>query len=332
MSEIKLATSLFSYAIEWQSRTWTLEDLLARTREIALGPGLEIIGFQTLRGFPRITDAQVAEVRGLMEKYAFEPVCLGANVDVRLRRDRLMTADETVAYLIPQVEVAARLGFPVLRVQMTAGPEVYRKLVPTAERLGVRLGIELHTPYGVDHPRVLAMRALVEELDTPYLGFIPDFGTSMRSLPTALLDSFRAVGVSEEVLAITREVWALDAPAPERFARLRERASAVGATPQQLGRLNMALSMCGRQPPEQWAEIVPRTVHLHGKFYGFDADGREPSFDHETILRVFLDGGYRGYISSEYEGTAFTDAYSGFEMVRRHHELLHSILQTLEQR
>lgn len=329
-TNIKLCTSLFSFALEWNSGNYSLESLIARVKEINLAPGLEIIGFQSLKEFPYLSDKSIADVRRLMEKYEFEPACLDANVDVGIRRDRLLTNEETVDYILPQIWTANKLGFPVLRVQMTAKPEVMRKLAPIAEKANVKLGMELHTPYQVDHPAVTALRELYDELGSPYLGFIPDFGTSMRNIPDALLNSFREVGVTDELIAITKEIWKKDVPTPMKFGELQERASALGATPPQIGRLNMAFSMNGRQDVNDWKEIIPQTVHLHGKFYGFDEEDDEPSIDYAAILKVFYEGGYKGYVASEYEGTAFTDEFTGFEMVQKHQALCKKILQDLE--
>jgi sugar phosphate isomerase/epimerase len=331
-SKIKLSTSLFSFALEWNSGKYSLEQMIAKVRELDLGPGIEIIGFQSLKGFPHIADDTITDVKRIIDKYGFEAACIDANVDIGIRRDRLLTIDETVEYLRPQIDVASKLGFPVLRVQMTAKPEVIRRLAPVAEKANVKLGMELHTPYQVDHPAVLALRELYEELDSPYLGFIPDFGTSMRNIPDALLNSFRAVGVTDELIATTKEIWKKDIPTPAKFGELQQRASALGASPPQIGRLNMAFSMNGRQSINAWKEIIPQTVHLHGKFYGFDENGDEPSIDYAAILKVFHDGGYEGYVSSEYEGTAFTDEYTGFEMVQKHHALCKKILKGLEER
>lgn len=319
---IKLSTSLFSYAYEWNSGRYSFEDLFSITKQVALGPGLEIIGFQSFRGFPFVTEQDVAETKRLMEKYSFEPACLDSNTDIARRRDRLMTEDETVEYLEPQILAAQRLGFPVLRVQMTTKPGVLRRLAPIAEKAQVKLGMELHTPYQVDHPAVMAVRELYDELNSPYLGFVPDFGTSMRAIPDALLYSFKEAGVQDEWIAITKEIWYKDVPPPAKFAELHERVAPLGATPPQIGRLNMAFSMNGRQPVEKWREIVPQTVHLHGKFYGFDENGEEPSIDYAAILKVFHEGGYDGFISSEYEGSAFTDEFSAFDMVAKHHTLI----------
>jgi sugar phosphate isomerase/epimerase len=326
---IKLATSLFSYAYEWNSGAYTLEQVIAKTRQMDLGTGLEIIGFQSLKGFPYITEAQVTEVKHLLDKYEFEPVCLDANVDVAIRRHKYLDIDETVEYLKPQITAAQRLGFQILRIQMTAKPEVVRKLASFAEKANVKLGMELHTPYAVNHPAVIALRELYAEINSPYLGFVPDMGTCMRQIPNALLSSFKEVGVTDEMINITKEIWQKDAPMPAKFGELYERTSALGATPPQIGRLNMAFSMNGRQPIELWQEVMPQVIHLHGKFYGFDENEEEPSIDYPLILKTFHEAGYQGYIASEYEGSAFTDEFDAFDMVEKQHRLFKQILQSL---
>lgn len=315
---MKFGTTLFSHTLEWLSRQYTLEQLLARIHAEGIGPGVEIIGFQTIRNFPNISDEFARELRDLLDKYELVPTCLGANIDVAIRRDRFLTIDETVDYVAAQIAAANKLGFPVLRVQMTAKPEVMRKLAPLAEKANVKLGMELHSPYANHHPAVIALRELYEEMDSPALGYIPDFGTTMRDIPPGLLQSFRHEGMPETLIALIKEIWHADTPTPQKFQEVQRRGAARGATPQQLGRLNMTLSMFSKQSPEQWREVMPRVVHIHGKFYGFDANGEEPSIDYAALMRVFRDGGYDGFMSSEWEGHAYTDEFSGSEMVKQH--------------
>ena len=326
---IKLGTSLFSFAYEWNSGKYTLENMFRKTRELNLGRGIEIIGFQSIKGFPFISEKQVHEIKNLLDVYEFEPVCLGANVDVAIQRGKLFSVDQTVDYLKPQIDAAQKLGFPVLRVQMTAKPEVMQKLVSYAESAGVKLGMELHTPYDVDHPSVLKLREIYDKVDSPYLGFIPDMGTSMREIPEALLNSFKNVGVTDEMIEITKEIWQKELPTPKKFTALSISLKPLEATPIQIGRLNMAFSMNGRQPIEKWAEVIPRTVHLHGKFYGFDENGDEPSIDYFKVFKVFIEGGYNGFISSEYEGSAFTSEFSAFDQVVKQHRLFNRILKSI---
>ena len=138
------------------------------------------------------------------------------------------------------------------------------------------------------------------------------------------------IGVTDEMIEITKDVWKKDVPTPVKFGELFERTSALGATPPQIGRLNMAFAMNGRQPIEMWKEIIPRTIHIHGKFYGFDENGDEPSIDYATIFKVFTEGGYDGYIASEYEGSAFTDEFDAFDMVAKQHALFKKILKKIK--
>lgn len=318
---MKYGTTLFSHTLEWLSGEHTLEQLLARVQAEGIGPGVEIVGFQTIRDFPRVSDGFARELRDLMDKYELTPTCLGANIDVAIRRDRFLTTDETVEYVAAQIVAAQKLGFPVLRVQMTAKPEVMRRLAPIAEKANVKLGMELHSPYTNEHPAVIALMELYEEMDSPALGYIPDFGATMRDIPPGLLDSFRYEGMPETLIELIREIWRSDAPTPQKFQEIHERGSALGATPQQLGRMNMTLSMFSKRSPEQWREVMPRVVHVHGKFYVFDENGDEPSIDYAALMRVFRDGGYNGFMSSEWEGHAYTDEFSSFEMVRQHQAL-----------
>lgn len=326
---MKLATSLFSYAYEWNSGQFSLEDVIAETRKRDLGTGLEIIGFQSLRGFPYISGKTEKEVKYLLDKYEFEPVALDANIDVGIKRHAKMSIDETVEYIKPQILAAQKLGFPILRCQTTAPAEVYQKLVPFAEKANVVMGIELHTPYSVDHPSVIKMAEMFAKMQTRVLGFVPDMGTCMRAIPDALLTSFKTAGVTDEMIAITKEIWHKDIPTPAKFGELAQTLIPMGATPPQIGRLNMAFSMNGRQPVESWKEIMPYVVHVHGKFYGFDENGDEPSIDYPAIFKVFHEGGYQGYISSEYEGSAFTDEFDAFDQVEKQHQLWKRILSHL---
>lgn len=56
-------------------------------------------------------------------------------------------------------------------------------------------------------------------------------------------------------------------------------------------------------------EMMPCVVHIHGKFYGFDANGDELSVDYAALMRVFHEAGYDGFMSSEWEGHAYTDEF-----------------------
>ena len=189
----------------------------------------------------------------------------------------------------------------------------------------MKFGYEIHSPEAVDSPAILTLRELYEAIGSPLLGFTPDFSSSMRSVPPGLIAAHRESGMSPELTDLAIEVWNSDTAMPQKFERFAAEAPALGATPADMGKLQMMLTMHGRQDPRRWSEIIDRVVHVHAKFYGIDDNGDEPSIDNGAIVDVLLDGGYTGYISSEWEGHAYTDAVSGWDMVAAQHQLLHRL-------
>jgi hypothetical protein len=185
----------------------------------------------------------------------------------------------------------------------------------------VKLGMEIHAPLGVDSPPVLAVRECYERIDSPYMGFIPDFSATMTAIPAGQLRAFEANGLSRELTALLADRWAADGPPHERFALFADQAAEAGAAPEAIAQTQIIFSMFGRQDPGMWSEIMPQVVHVHAKFYEFDDDDEEPSIPYADVLPVF--DGFDGYLSSEWEGHAFYDLQdvAGTEMVRRHHEL-----------
>ena len=320
-----MGTTLYAFTIDWLSGKYTLETMLAEVAKRKLCNAVEIIGFQSMRGFPDVSDAFVKDFRNWMDKYELVPSCLAVNVDVAIRPGEKLSEDETVEYVAKQIETASKLGFSVVRSQMTAKAPVMRKLLPVAEKYKIKVGNELHSPYTLSHPAVTALRELYAELQTPYLGFVPDFGNSMRAIPKGMLDSFRKDGVTDPLIDLLQKIWLNDLPTHEKYGMLQQEGAALGGTPAQLGRLNMVLSLLSRQKPEEWLEVMPQIVHVHGKFYSME-NGEEPSIDYPALMKVFKQGGYNGYISSEWEGHIFTDEISGFDIVKEHQEFCTRLL------
>lgn len=146
---LKLGTTLYSFTTEFIMRRYSFEQLIARVAQLNLGPGLEMVGFQSIRGFPAVTDAFAERFRELITIHGLQPSCLAINADMALRRGQMLTIDEAVAYHEPQLRAAARLGFPTVRCQFAAPPEVLRRLVPLAEKLEIKMGPEIHAPMSV---------------------------------------------------------------------------------------------------------------------------------------------------------------------------------------
>ncbi|MDW8258306.1 MAG: sugar phosphate isomerase/epimerase, partial [Gammaproteobacteria bacterium] len=259
---------------------------------------------------------------------ALEPTSLAANADVARRKNAWMSDAESVEYMRPQIELAAQLGFPVVRIQLGLTPTVLEKLEPIAARAKVHLGMEVHAPEGPNTPKVLAVRELYARLDSPWLGFIPDFSACMRAIPSGMLDSLRRDGLSDAAVEELVQCWQSAGPPFERYRRFAQAARQMGAPELAIGKAMLVFTMFGREDPRGWRELLPQVRHIHGKFYDIDAQLTSPSIDYETLLAIFGSAPQRFTMSSEWEGHAYLDLeeQDAFEIVARHQAMCRKLL------
>lgn len=329
----KLGVTLYSFTPEFHAGV-SLENLLSKVGSLGLGPGVEIVAYQMIRGFPLIEDSFAQTFENLIDRHGLELTALDVDLQVGVRRGRWMTDNELDDHVSAHIEAARKLRFPILRIggsfwepQNPQQPaELYRRVLPLAERAGVVLAQEIHTPHTVADPVIVALRELFDQLDSPYLGFVPDAGSSARAISPVCLDDLREVGATEAMLVALDEIWRRDDDEAEKYRELEHRIRRLGGDDVILSEAFSAMVHFGRQDPRAWAEIMPHVVHVHGKFFGIHEDGDDPAVDYETLLNALVEGSYTGYISSEYEGFHWTTEEDGFTMVRRHHELCSRIL------
>lgn len=327
-ADITTGLTLYSLSNEWWTRRYTLESMLDRVAAENLGPGIEIVGFQTIRTYPDVTPEFVTLWRDALASRGLVPSCLSSNIDVGQPTGRMMSDDEMVAYLERQIEVARLLGFHVIRIQLGALPTVIERVLPTAERADVRMGMELHAPEGPLTPAIEPVRELYARLDSPYVGFVPDFSATMRALPPGWVTECVKNGVPEDLIATMDECWRGEGTTFERYSRWARIAAEHGVAEDAIDSTLMTFTMFGRQNVEDWREIADDIVHVHGKCYGFDAEGEEPSIDIPEILGILQDVGYRGFISTEWEGHSFLgpDEADGFAEVAKQQALIRRVL------
>jgi sugar phosphate isomerase/epimerase len=315
---------LYSLTNEWLSGKYDLERILRQVASRGIGPGVEIVGYQSLRSFPDIDDATADKWHALVDELGLVPTCLGTNVDVALRSDRFLNTDEMTALLQRQLRTAKRLGFGIVRIQVGASPDVIRRVTPIAEDLGLRMGMELHAPEGPRTDDILRVRDLYAELDSPALGFIPDFSATMRDIPSIETQHWVQAGLPEELVPVFVQTWkTAQGTMADRFQAFRTIALEHGAGEKAIGETMGALAMHGTQPMASWYDIADQIIHIHGKCYEFDADENEPSVDYDAVARLLVDINYQGWVSTEWEGHYFAPAsVSAFDQVHAHQQLL----------
>jgi sugar phosphate isomerase/epimerase len=323
---VKLGTTLYSLTPEFHARRYDVFELIDEVGRRDLGPGLEIVGFQSIKGFPQVSAEFERRFKDAVARNGLQPSCLGANVDLGRRIGELMNENEIVDYMEPQLRAAATLGFPVVRMQFGATPSVVERLVPTAEQLGVCMGMEIHSPHTVDHPVMLALRELYQRLDSPAVGFVPDFGASVERQPPLLFEAIERAGVPEEGTAAMVELWNAPGDPFERRLALVDRLAELGVSSEHATLLGKGFGLFGRQNPAAWAEIGTWIVHVHGKFFEIDENGEEPAVPYPALVSVLVEMGYDGFISSEWEGWHWIDGRDGLAVLEQHHALLRRLI------
>ena len=191
--------TLYSFTRAFHGREYDLEGLVRKVAADGYGPGLEIIGFSSFRGFPEIDDRFAGWFRDLVDETGLVTTSLAVNADIGIHRDRLLTQDELLEYMRRQIAAAAKLGFPIARVQISITPDSMEALAPIAEEYGVTLALEVHADQYASHPRILALRDRYEKVGSPFLGFTMDWGATVSGFAPSLIEAYRRRGASEEL-------------------------------------------------------------------------------------------------------------------------------------
>jgi sugar phosphate isomerase/epimerase len=317
--------TLYSFTRAFHGREYDLEGLIRKTAAEGFGPGLEIIGFSSFRGFPEIDDHYAGWFRDLVDEVGLVTTSLAVNADIGIHRDRLLNQDELVAYMTRQIKAAAKLGFPIARVQISIEPDSMEALAPIAEEHGVTLALEVHADQYASHPRILKLRDRYEKVGSPFLGFTMDWGATVSGFAPSLIESYRRRGASEELLGQVVDLWNTyyeQGPPADQAEHGQRFGSFIGLAARN-GRPDLGIDfgingtgLFGPARVDDWLAIVPWIKHVHGKFFGIDENGEEPSVPVRDLVKLLVENGYNGAISSEYEGWHWNNWESPFDIIR----------------
>jgi sugar phosphate isomerase/epimerase len=295
-NEIKRGASLYSYQEEYFLRKMTLEDVIAASAQMGI-KGIEVIGDQMIPGYPNVPDSFFDKWHGWMAKYGVTPTCLDMFLDWNKFKGRSMTFEEKVESVRKDIHFANRLGCTVIRVITHTEPEVLAELAGEAEKYGVRLGVEIHSPFHFDHEYEQRLLAMYEKVKSPNLGFIPDMGIFVKRFPRVISERWVRDGMKPEIAKFVVEAY----DRHEGLQTLDEDIKKMGATPSDVGRAMVAKHFI-HTDPRRMLDFMPYIFHIHAKFYEMVDDTTEYSIPYDEIIPVLIEGGYKGYLSSEYEG------------------------------
>lgn len=301
----------------------SLEDCIAAAAKTG-ATGIEILGEQSIWGFPKLTDAFVDQWFEWMDKYAVTPVCHDMFLDYNKFKGKYFSDEEALQSIIRDLKFANKLGFKVMRMIVNITPELMEKAAPYAEDYDVKMGIEVHSPWHINSAWMARHWEVMEKTGSKYLGFIPDMGAFTRRLAKVQTDRMIREGADEKIVEFVCEQHEKGVMAEYIIAQVSQMSKRpIDIAVAELSRHNIYTN------PSALLQHIPRIFHIHAKFYEMLDSYTEYSIPFEEIIPVLIKGGYNGYLSSEYEGNRhIQDVYEvdSVEQVRRQQEMFRRLL------
>ncbi len=320
---VKRGVSLYSYQEEYFLRKLTLEQCIAEAAAIGAF-GIETLAEQMMPGFPRLSDAFYEQWHQWMARYNARPVCHDMFLDTKRYKGRLLSEQECIDSIVRDLKHAARLGCKVMRMLVFVSPELLEKCLPYAEQYDVKMGIEVHAPWHFDHPWIMRHVEMIQRTGTRHAGFVPDMGIFTRRLPRVLRDRALRNGATPKILDYVSQAYENGVLSEYIVAETRN----MGGNAVDMGYAEASRHNVYSQP-KRLLEFMPSIFHIHAKFYEMLEDGTEYSIPYDKIVPVLIQGGFDGYLSSEYEGNRhIQDAFpvDSIEQVRRQHAMFRRLL------
>lgn len=344
---IKRGVSLYSYQ---QAQFFGKLDWKAQIREVREGlgaDGIEIINQQLIRDYPFPSKEFLYDWRSTMARYDMTAVTMDVYLDVHQFRDHVMTHREAAEHLKNDIRLAAEMGFQNVRTLVLVPIDVIEMALPTAEKYNVRIGKEIHAPWpiklrghyekatrgmaaGINYNAVEEILELRERTQSPYVGLVPDFGIFQHHPSEVAIAYTRRHAKRQDAVDFILENGA-NYGHDELIDVVDEMFPGHGIPVNSIARLALHESCC---KPEDIKDIIPYIVSIHGKFYNMtEIEGRPGQYedkciDYETPMKYLREGGFDGYIDSEFEGQrdqqdmGIEGLVDEVEQVRRHHEML----------
>ena len=340
---IKRGVSLYSYQQEQFFGRMNWKDMIREVHDNLHTDGIEIIDEAIIRDYPFPSEQFYFDWNNEMARWGMKAVTMDVYLDVHQFRDHVMTHGEAAERLKNDIKIAARMGFENIRCLVLVPNDVIEACIPTAEKYNVRIGKEIHAPWPIkpglknttvdpvmDFRMVDQMIEIIERTGTKHVGLVPDFGIFQHH-PSDLAIAYYKRNMNPEMIDYILEKTGEGIPSDEILALIDEKYPGH--------RLNfMTLnSLCLKESasaPEDIKDIIPYIVSIHGKFYhmteieGHPGQYEDKSIYYEEPIRYLKEGGFDGYIDSEFEGQRFCqdageeNLINEVEQVRRHHEML----------
>ena len=299
---IKYCVSLYSLQEDYLLGKRDLEGCIAAVANEIGAEGIEVLLDQmplpSLWENDRvISDKDLDTWFGWMDKYKTVPCSYGADIFTTMYSNRYLTKKENLKITQQDLRAAAQLGFKVYRTGIFRKEDVVmlETCLPLAEELGIRIDTEIHTPRGIKTWYTQDWLEVIHRTGSKFAGFVPDMAIFTTGMTISSKKRNIRMGAKPEILDKIDEAYRTKTKLSEDDIK-KMGGGAVDIM------ANNRMSMAIYDDPQWLKEVLPYTVHFHGKLYEMNDDGIDPSIDYENPVKVLVESGWDGYISSEYEG------------------------------
>lgn len=343
--DIKRSVSLYSYQDEYYNKQLDLEGCLRETAKTG-ATGVELLAEQMIRRFPLpIEDEKFREQWfGWLKKYQLEPSCYDAFLENHIYDNRTLTLSEQIEMMKRDIRLASMLGFKNLRTLVSTPMDVIEGSLEYAEQMDVKIGLEVHAPFSLNSGWAEGYLDMIRKTNTKYFGFIPDMGIFCKNIPDVVREKARRAGASEECIKIVDHAYAeriakgfvkikydldlgkanMEYRMANGMAEMMEAVKAAGGGKADLEYAGSSFTYSWSEP-QDIIDNIDYIFHTHAKFYHVDENYVETAVAIPEVVEAFKKAGYKGYLSSEYEGGEHLRKdmeVDSIEQVRRHQEAL----------
>ncbi len=331
MEKLKHSITLYGFGNRLVRGLTTFDEIMTKARRMG-GDGIELVEPQMVPGHPNPTDEWVEYFKNSCAENKLNPVCFSVYIDSGKYKGRFLYEAERMTDTIAAMELAKRLGFPIVRSQDALLPSTMEKLLPYAQELGIHLAIELHGPYTPSTPVFAEYAQLFERLNSEHLGIVMDFSAFASGAPSNCLAVFPDDLCNKPLLYEINRLYATTEIPEEELVEMilakggdeadvhiaRRSIFSIDAKKEKFGTPHW------RTHPDfdGFRKLLRYSKYMHGKFFHMEDDLTCPGIDYPTFVTIMKEEGYSGYIASEYEGDRFDNTVSDEKQIQLHIRML----------
>jgi hypothetical protein len=295
------------WALTASAFNWTPEVIRADRTATALAVGIvtdgvadtiEVEAGQVWRSYPEPLDAEVDALRESLTAAGGSVSVVGVSIDEWTNDGRRRTDEERLAFLLPQLHAAARLGAAGVRAPIgQAGRALLDRLRPVLHDLEITWFEEAQ---GSQTPDAAAREAeTIADLGDPRIRLLVDISMLMPALPVSYLQGLERSGLPSDLLARVRDEWT----DPSTRTAVLENIPGGSRVPHYM---DMVVRF-GRSRASDLRPWLPLIGAFHLKFWDLDdADGRVSGPIRELGAEL-ASTSFAGTLCSEWGGHAWLD-------------------------